>query len=296
LRLLGEIQQKEHLSQAAAHTFQEMLGVAVRMRDAQKERDARVGLGIAVKELGDPDTAIALLREALALTDRHQFAMREWVVDHLADALNRSGLASAKRCEFEPALELFLEAVDLWRQSASRSNEGQSLMNVGNMQVALKRYADAVIALQEASKALTESGDRETGDRLALTAAELLLSLDRLDEASAMFRAIVDQTNTYEEWATRMIQIGELAHKQLEHGAVARALRVFEDCRRINEEKGYAPDAAACLLNIGSVLKATGDVAGARGCFENALAILEREQHPMQAFAKELLEEVGKRG
>jgi tetratricopeptide (TPR) repeat protein len=294
LYLLGEIQQKEHLNHAAAQTFQEVLGIAVRMRYARQERDARVGLGIAVKELGDPDAAIALLREALALTDRHQFAAREWVVDHLADALNRSGLARAECREFEPALELFLEAVDLWRQRGSRGNEGQSLRNVGNMQVALKRYADAVTTLQEASTALTESGDRETGDQLALNAAELLLWLDRLDEASAMFRSIVDRTNTYAERAARMNQIGELAHKQLEHGAVARALRVFEDCRRWNEEKGYASDAAACLLNIGSILKAAGDVAGARRCFENALAVLEREQHPMRAFAKELLQEAEK--
>jgi len=45
-----------------------------------------VGRGIALKALNEIEPAIAEFREALALTERHTFPAREWVVDHLADA------------------------------------------------------------------------------------------------------------------------------------------------------------------------------------------------------------------
>ena len=61
-----------------------------------------------------------------------------------------------------------------------------------------------------------------------------------------------------------MNRIGAVANKQLEHGAVQRALLILRDCAQWNEQDGYPPDAAACLINIGNILGAIGDGEGAR--------------------------------
>ena len=65
---------------------------------------------------------------------------------------------------------------------------------------------------------------------------------------------------------------------------------MFTDCCEWNLEGGYLPDGAACLLNIGSILKATGDAEGARRSFEEAVLLLkDHPQHPLLARAVALL-------
>jgi tetratricopeptide (TPR) repeat protein len=289
LQLLGEIQQKQGRNQESADTFAELVDLAVRIRDAKCERDARVGLGIALKALNQSGPAIAILREALALTDRHEFPARGWVVDHLADALNLEGLARQQRGDLDGALEDFVEAMEIWHQRSSPHNEGQTLINVGNTKAMRKQYAEAADTFQRAA-ALLQASDRDAADNVALIAGDIYLQLDRLDEASGIFRAVVNQATSYEERADRMNRIGALAEKQLKRGMIDRALRVLKDCYEWNLEDGYLPDAAACLINIGSILKMTGDAEGARPSLQKAILLLkDHPQHPLLARAEALL-------
>lgn len=289
LQLFGEIQQKQGRNLDSANTFLELIDLAARIRDAPLERDALMGRGIALKALNEFEPALLLLREALALTDRHGFAGREWVVEHLADALNREGLARQQRSDLDGALEHFLESLEIWGQRGSPYNEGQTLMNVGNIHVMRQEYVEAAADFQRAEAALLLANDRDGADNVALLSGELYLWLDRLDEASDIFRGVVNRATSYEERVDRMNRIGELAGKQLKRRAIDRALRVFKDCCEWNREDGYLPD-AACLINIGSILKATGDAKGARSCFEEAVVLLkDQAQHPLLARAKALL-------
>lgn len=289
LQLLGEIQQKQGRNQESAVTFAELVDLAVRIRDVKCERDARVGRGIALKALNQIGPAIALLREALALTERHEFPAREWVVDHLADALNLEGLARQGRNNLGGALEDFLEALEIWRHRGSSYNEGQTLLNVGNTQVLRKEYAEAADTFQRAA-ALLLWNDRDVADNVALIAGDIYVQLDRLDEASRVFRTIVNRVTSYEERADRMNRIGALAEKQLKRGSIDRTLRVMKDCYEWNLEDGFLPDAAACLINVGSILKMTGDEEGARSSLKKAILLLkDQPQHPLLARAKALL-------
>jgi tetratricopeptide (TPR) repeat protein len=290
LQLVGEIRQKKGQNQESAETFQELIDLTVRIGDAKSERDARVGRGIALKALNEIEPAVAVLREALALTECHEFPAREWVVENLADALNLEGLARQQHGDLDGALEDFLESVDIWRRRRSLYNEGQTLINVGNTQVMRKQYEEAASIFQRAAAALLLANDRDGADSVALTAGELYVRLDRLDEASGIFRAIVNRATNYKERADRLNRIGELAGRQLERGATDQALRVFQDCCEWNREDGYLADAAACLMNIGGILKASGDAGGARRSFEKAAMLLkDHPHHALLARAKALL-------
>ena len=289
LQLVGEIQQKQGHEQASADTFQELVELTMRICDTKLERDARVGLGIALKAMNTIKPAIAVLREALGLTDRHHFPARDWVLEHLAEALNFDGLARQQRGQLDGALECFAESLDLLH-GRSPYNEGQTLINVGNTQAMRKHYDEAAVAFQDAAAALLLAEDRDAADSVGLIAGDLYLQLDRLDEARDLFRAIVNRAPTYAERADRMNRIGALAEKQLERGAIDRALSVLEDCGAWNWQDGYPLDAGACLINIGNILKATGDAEGARRSFERAVVLLKDEpQNPLLARAKALL-------
>ena len=116
LQLLGEIRQKEGHNQESAAIFQELVDLTVRIRDAKAERDARMGLGMALEALNEIEPAIAMLREALALTEHHEFPERNRVVDHLAHALHLQGLARQQQGDLDGALKDFLR---FWRSRAS---------------------------------------------------------------------------------------------------------------------------------------------------------------------------------
>ena len=128
------------------------------------------------------------------------------------------------------ALEDFLECLEMWRRCGSPHNEGQTLINVGNTQAMRKQHAEAAGTFQRAAAALLVADDRDGADSVALAAGDLYLWLDRLDEASEIFRAIVQRAASYEQRADRMNRIAALAGKQLEAGAIDRSLRVFTDC------------------------------------------------------------------
>lgn len=95
--------------------------------------------------------------------------------------------------DLDGALEDFLECLEIWRQCGSRHNEGQTLINVGNTQAMRKQHAEAAGTLQRAAAALLVADDRDGADSVALAAGDLYLWLDRLDEASEIFRAIVNR-------------------------------------------------------------------------------------------------------
>ncbi|MEP7365882.1 MAG: tetratricopeptide repeat protein [Acidobacteriota bacterium] len=290
LRLRGEIQHKQGQLRDAFGTYQELVELTVRIRDAKGERDARVGRGIALKALNEIEPAIADLREAMALTELHEFPAREWVVDNLADALNIDGLAREHRGDLDGAMDDYLEALEIWRRRGLSYNEGQTLMNVANVQGRHKLYAEAADTLHRATAALLLGNDREGADTVALNSADVYLQLNRLNEASGVLREIVNRSTNYGERADRMNRIGALAEKQLQRGMIDRALRVFEDCARWNREDGYLPDAAACHLNLGSIYKAAGNVDGGRKSFEKALMLLaDQPDHPLHVRAKSLL-------
>jgi tetratricopeptide (TPR) repeat protein len=212
------------------------------------------------------------------------------VLDHLADALNREGLARQESGDLKGALESFLEPLDIWRSRGSPYNEGQTLRNIGNTQIKLQQYVEAAATLQRAEAALLLANKRDGADDMALISGELYVWLDQMDQASEIFRTVVSRAANYEERADRMNRIGQVAGKQLESGAAERALRVFRDCCLWNLEDGFLPDAAACMMNVGSILDATGDTEGARPWFEKAVTLLEDQpEHPLLAQLKALL-------
>src|SRR5207244_3882993 len=128
--------------------------------------------------------------------------------------LNIEGLARQERGDLDGALEDFFEALEIWHHRTLSYNEGQTLMNVGNTQVMRKQYVEAAATFQRAEAALLLANDRDGADSVALTAGDVYLQLDRLDEASAIFRAIVNRATSYEERADRMNRIDALAEKQ----------------------------------------------------------------------------------
>jgi tetratricopeptide (TPR) repeat protein len=261
--------------------------IADRQHQCKRGSD-RPDRGTELKAQHEIEPAIALIREALALADRHEFPAREWVVEHLADALNLQGLERQKRGDLDGAMKGFLESLEIWRQRGSPYNEGQTLINIGNTQVVRKQDAEAAGTFQCDAAALLLAKDREGADRVALMAGELCLWVDRLDQASTLFREIVNRATGSEERADRMNRIGALAERQLELGAINRALRVLKDCFEWNQEDGLLPDAAEYLISIGSILKAAGDPEGGRqgrsgreGRTERNLYSSAQDMHPI---------------
>jgi len=94
------------------------------------------------------------------------------------------------------------------------------------------------------------------------TAGDVYLQLDRLDEASAIFRAIVNRATSYEERADRMNRMNALSREALERGAIDRAVHVMNDVTMESGGLAILPMPQPALINIGSILKQPGRAEG----------------------------------
>jgi len=291
LFLRGKIEQQQGQNDVAVATLTSAVDFAASAGELRFERDARTGLGMALKALGKLDASIPLFREALALTRRSAFPALGWVLDQLADALQRQGAELLERRELEPALLCFMEVVDISRDPASSCGSGHGMRGIATAQELLQRYADAVEGYRRASTALFGTGDIQEADDAAFRAAELSVGLGRRDFASAVFEEVLLRTADYSGFSERMKRMGVLANAFLEQEQVGNGVWILEECLRLNWRAGYPADAAVCLLNLGHIAQATGGISRARDCFAQAVEILEDAPHPMLATARKMLQD-----
>jgi tetratricopeptide (TPR) repeat protein len=275
IQSMGELNVREGRPGPAAEHFKQALELAVRVRDARAERDAQAGYGIAAKDLEEFDDAITALRQAQAGTGRFGF-QDEWrLAEHLGDALNRRGLMKQESGDTEGALADFSEAVKIWESERNPFFAGLTWTNVGNTRLLQKRHAEAAEAFLHGESAHLRAEKSDEADGSALMAGHIYLALGELDSARAIFRRTIVRARDYETRADTMNKIGRFIDEQLQQGAVGLALDMMSDCARWNFEDGYFPDAAACQLNIGHILRQAGNIADARRVGSNAAELLK---------------------
>ncbi|GAA1974343.1 tetratricopeptide repeat protein [Microbacterium pumilum] len=293
LQILGEIQQKEGEPRASVDTFKELLDLTASILDARVERDARAGLGIAFKDVGELEDAIAELRKAVLLTEDHSLDNLQWVTEHLADAMNKKGLEVQQEGDFAAALPLFFEALERWRKLGSPWNEGQTLRNIANTYAQQQQLAEAASVFEQSAAALLKGGDRTDADEVSMTAGQIYLVLGRLDDGGHIFREILARTEGLEERADSMNRMGQFAEQLLVGGEVNRGLWLFAALAEWNQQDGFPEDAAACFMNIALIRRQLGDTDEARHALNQAMSLLDHvPDSPLLAQARARLEEL----
>ncbi|HEV7786060.1 MAG TPA: tetratricopeptide repeat protein, partial [Thermoanaerobaculia bacterium] len=226
-------------------------------KDASLRISALVAFGWAQHLAGRHEAALSLYQEALALAGRSGNRQT------LPGILDRRGTVLRALHRYDEAAESYSQALDAIRGTGSKVDEGNTLANLGSLDLETGAFARARPRLQRARELLTASGDsngemyalvglsraeRRLGDlgpaREHAEAAIRLVETIRTGLHGAMSRGsfLATRFNAYEELVSLLM---ELDRRQPAAGYAREALEVAERARARNlvDEMDASPEA-----------------------------------------------------
>ncbi|MGW4528977.1 NB-ARC domain-containing protein [Amycolatopsis sp. NPDC004378] len=172
--------------------------------------------------------------------------------------------------ELDTSASSFSSAADRARAAGDLELEATALEGLGLVQVE-ERSSDAALTLRRNLELAVGIGD---GRRIALAK----LHLAKAEEAEAGLRLVADAKSYFDSAADQVNQ-AKSAIWQGKHllaaGRVDEAVRVLEDAVDRMAVRGRRFDQAEGLVALGDVRSATGDAAGARDSWSEALSCYE---------------------
>ncbi|HEX9942976.1 MAG TPA: CHAT domain-containing tetratricopeptide repeat protein [Thermoanaerobaculia bacterium] len=267
LQVLGEPAEAER-------RFREALALNRERGDAEAEVINLSNLGALAVAAGRYAASLALHAEAEAQAARHRG--EPWAAEQIRIARLNRGVVLEKVGAYREALDLYKGIL----AGGAEMDPGQRAALLVNTGVLYRNLGDPVRAVDAFREAM--DGYRRTGDTAGLSNAQLNLglamhlNLERPDEAEAAYREalrLAEQSGDRTEEVQDLFYLGRLL---LERGRSGEAEAVYRRCLAAAEASGAAEGRWSAREGLGRTARARGDLRGAMGHFEQALAEIER--------------------
>jgi tetratricopeptide (TPR) repeat protein len=246
------------------------LDVARAKGEMHAELRARNLQGAVSLMRGDAERAAQYFSAALEMTAT--------AGDHAVEArcLNNLGIIANLRGESEVAIVWYQRALAAWQQAGQLRGMAETHHNIeisrrdlGDLQGALQATEEAMrLALELQDDALVGRALTGRAD-LHLRLGDVTLAAAELERAEAAYDRAAYPARLPEVWRLK----AGVARAQ---GNVPAAVRLLDRARAAGVDHGTAHVLADVERDLGAVLAAAGDVAGARAARERALAIFRR--------------------
>lgn len=231
--------------------------------------------------------------ETLAIGRRAEALCRDHLeidADVRASCFNTLGLIHFQRSDSEPALALFREATEIWREEHGSEDQrvATGLNNQGLVLEEIGRNVEAKEALKQAADIYRTRRDEPSyRTKLAQTTMALAKLDIKLGDYDEGLRRGESAVAIYREQAgpagprvgSALADLGALARTT---GELDRAQQLYDQAIEILVA-GYGPrhpEVGRILNNLGNVHADLGNIAAARDCFERALSITEEQEGP----------------
>ncbi|MEO8076526.1 MAG: tetratricopeptide repeat protein, partial [Acidobacteriota bacterium] len=217
---------------------------------------------------GDAARGIALLHDALDLATTSRCG------GHRAEALRRLALADVYAASYEPAREKLVEAVALFHEAGQALGEAQSLLQLGQVLLKLRRATDAQTALLQARdqlKILQNLPGLFTAYDGLMYAMPAGSGKDEVRaDALTLMRASLSgrsfECNVLHQWGDELFGAGAYSAS---FAKVTEAIACFE-------EVGDRSKLGRALVSLGRVYRAHGRLEAALTQYERALDAQQR--------------------
>lgn len=293
LQKLGAIRSRQgpDWSAEAIRSFEAARVIHKRVRLPLKHRTCLMELGIVYRNCGRLAEAEACFREALAVSETlARDPEHDLVVEHVANILNRLGLAAQENRELDRAEALFQESANLWKKQGSLFNLGVTLKNIGGNHLmagapdaALRTWSEAIDYLDQVPS------DCERMEILC-TMGQVEFVLGSLDKAVQRYSEAWTRCTTQAQRELVRDRLGDFAAQLAAKSQPHPALRLYRQCLRFNEEMNNEPGMAATEFNIGAVLFLQLQQPGeALPLLRQAAETFARLNHPFLGQARKLL-------
>src|SRR5437879_914907 len=236
--------------------------------------------------------AIAIRRGAVDEAERQ---LAGGTQDHAMQArcLNNFGIIAFLRGDPQAALASYQLALAAYQQAGLVRGMAETHHNIGISWRELRDHRRALEAADQAVRLATQLKD-DSLVGLALTGrAEIHLAMDdgalaaaELERAAAAYQRVQVRAGLVEVWR---LQAGVARTR----GDLAEALRLLRQAAALAKQQGTAETLSQVERDLGTVLEARGDRAGARAAWQRALAIYQRLG--AKKAAQEIAALIGKR-
>ena len=206
--------------------------------------------GDSCTTLGEPEKAAALLRDAVAVAERHELG------GETAVSRNRLGVLTARMGDFDTAAAHFHASLAAYRQLPPRPDMGFPINNLAIIARINGEYAQAA-ALSRQSLEICRRHNHPRGTARALQnlgnvangQKQYQLARTHYEESLRLHRAIDDPSGI----SLSLMHLGDIA---LQMGDFDEAERFHRESLSFFQQNGVVEDAALCLIKLGA--SATG--------------------------------------
>lgn len=209
-------------------------------------------------------------------------AIAQTVDERKAEAERLVGEANQlwQRGQFQPALELFQQALRIYREIDDHHGEAKALIGFGIVYNYQKHYSQALGSFQQALVLMREMEDRY-GEANALNNIGLIQhNLGQHEQALTAYQqalAIVRYIDNRHGEATTLSNIGAIYHDQRQY---EKALKYYQQALSIYQKIEDRSGIAKTLFNTGQIYNLQGHYKQALNYFQPALAIYKNLNEP----------------
>ena len=240
-------------------------GLDTSLNEVARGRGALLGfLGNAHLSQGDVNAALVALEEAIALARAHDLKAELGVyLSSLGNTRVHSGDLRSGESYYEEALRLAIACGNREGEAVNTGNLGLVKHALGDLEEALEHYERALACAREL-------GDRRSAATLEANVGVVLFERGDLDGAQARYDVSLELSVGLGDRATEavaLLKLGSVARERADFDAADALLVRASDALGAVEDPRRSP----VLDEIGRVLLARGDPAGARERFRAAL-------------------------
>lgn len=215
----------------------------------------------------DPEAALRHAEEGLRIAERLNYDKGR------AASLNGIGVAHYLRGEIERARPLLERSLALYRATGNLKSAGSVAANLGHLQAAESRHAEAIALYEQAADLSAKAGDGAGVATAKDGIGNVLQSQGRFREAIAAYRDSLAWAERAGDEQSRAVTLNNLANCELEAGNSLLALEGYLAAAELFEKLGLPLYQAQAFANIAPILVSQGLIDQGRVYLERALAI-----------------------
>ena len=198
---------------------------------------------------------------------------------HLTDlwirgsSVNNLGTCFYNLGEYQRAIDLYEEALELFREGGERDGEAASLGNLGNCYGELGQTARSIDFYEQALAIARDTGNR-TREAVQLgNLGNRYADMGQTDRAIELYEEALAIARETGERTTEAFQLGNLGNRYAERGETDRAIELYEEALALFRDLGDRSTEATHMGNLASAFADLGEAQHAFELSEQALAI-----------------------
>ncbi|MEH2310182.1 MAG: tetratricopeptide repeat protein [Nostoc sp.] len=228
----------------------------------------------ALTNLGNAYNYLGQYQQAIELLQQSLDIARE-IGDRNSEGLSLMNLGNAYNDlgQYQQAIELLQQSLDIAREIGDRNSEGKSLANLGNVHNDLGQYQQAIELLQQSLDIAREIGDRNSEGKSLANLGNAYNDLGQYQQAIDFLHQSLDIAREIGDRYAEGLSLMNLGNAYLSLGQYQQAIAFYQQSLDIAKEIGDRYAEGLSLMNLGNAYLSLGQYQQAIDFYQQSLDI-----------------------